>query len=994
MAQDKVTETHVLQEPKQDEDEHDPYCLKCGKSIAHNIPYKYEGKTFHARCLVCNFCGRNLVGKPFIVDDQNLFCGDVCKQRFETNAQGEINDVCKQRFETNAQGEINDVCKQRFETNAQGEINDRPYSEETTSLSESLIEALDRTKDSAPKPLGATHLIDAYRPDPDQITDYPRHSSPDTTSSRLSLDGSIRSYFSAVSETSLASDYSYDANRKPSRNILKNPHKPRRRPKKNVRWNLQFGNDSDTMSLESFDSASTTSSLFNRARNGVNETRQNWREFERAPSPGSTGITPSKPLYHRRFLRPNSTPHNTPHGPPSIYVPELEPTHEDVQSSSSHSSLLNSSQSHICGPSPQNKVLPSTSQNIRFTRNPSPLTSTPTTVQNQDAGGFEKLSRTILSTAVTRRQYNDDGYRSPSPGYKDEHTEEAESQLNLSDDIDSPLILKLNDSKLAELEASTLEDRERMHIYQFPQRSQNSEAANPVTEIQRTLSVRAALLNDDDQSDYDHLLPRNVGSDNNLSSAPRGQTVIANMVTLRKTIDKARRKNLISYTDDDIEDALKTIEEDETSSQSGDKPPPIPLKRGRIMSSPGEEQIPMIEKTNLYRSGSDPLRAGKTLLSGRVDMERELTIRQAPKVPPKSKQKRNQQKRSQSFSPSDGKLVQSTPFGENSEENILPPPPEFASSSIDFPSEKSSPKSDDVQSASTSTLIAEQDLFPKDMKSSSCDKTFTPTYLTPRTGQKDSNLFPLKINDRIVVGAEDPQPPLNDGVYKVPNQPKPSHSHSTIQTNWQVQSRGSTLSTHVTEYEQKIDNPRSPQYKVSMETAFAEGNLLNNTSFVPQTQTHFYPHDKAKRIHIPHRPAPLPPVSTKSLTDERSTRFSLENRQQLGKQDTSLQQLLSDLNIEDDGVQHRSQSLPGCVVCLKAIQIPRECITVNTKSYHSKCFYCSKCRTDLFRDKKPYFFHNILYCWDCYNKSSLPNPKANAYREYHRPTTGGQITTV
>ncbi len=778
----------------------------------------------------------------------------------------------------------------------------------------------------------------AYRSDPDQITDYPRHSSPDTTSSRISLDGSIRSFFSAVSETSLASDYSYDANRKPSRNILKSPHKPRRRPKKNVRWNLQFGNDSDTTSLESFDSASTTSSLFNRAKNGVNETRQNWREFERAPPPGSTGITPSKPLYPRRFLQPNSAPHNAPHGPPSIYVPELEPTHEHVQSS------LNSSQSHIRGtypqdrlsrsPSPQNRVLSSTSQNIRFTRNASPLTSTPSTVQN-DAS--EKLCRTILSTVVTRRPYNDDGHRSPSPGYKDEHTEEAENQLNLSDDIDSPLILKLNNSKLAELEASTLEDRERMHIYQFPQGAQHSEAANPGTEIQRTLPVLAAFLNDDDESDYDHLQPQNLESDSNLSSAPRGQIVIANMVTLRKTIDRARRKNLISYTDDDIEDALKTIEEDETLSRSGDKPPPIPLKRGRITSSPGEEQIPMVEKTNLYRSGSDPLRAGKMLPSGRVqvDMERELNIRQGPKVPPKGKRKMNQHS-----SPSDGKLIQSTPFGEDSEENILPPPPEFASSSIDFPSEKSSPKSDDVlKSASTSTLIAEQDLFSKDTY---CDKTFTPHPTRSPTGQKE---FPLK-NDRIMVGAKDPQP-LNDSIS---NQPKP---HGTIQTNWQVQSRGSTFS-HWIEYEQKIDNPRSPKYKISMDTAFAEGNLLNNTP-----HAHFYPHDKAKRIHIPHRPAPLPPVSKKSSTDERST----ENRQQLCKQDTSLQQLLSDLNIED-GMQHHSQSkseydnkiwifqlrvhvfsgLPGCVVCLKAIQIPRECITVNSKSYHSKCFYCSKCR--------------------------------------------------
>lgn len=33
-------------------------CLKCGSQITH-VPYRFDGKVFHARCLLCNACGES-----------------------------------------------------------------------------------------------------------------------------------------------------------------------------------------------------------------------------------------------------------------------------------------------------------------------------------------------------------------------------------------------------------------------------------------------------------------------------------------------------------------------------------------------------------------------------------------------------------------------------------------------------------------------------------------------------------------------------------------------------------------------------------------------------------------------------------------------------------------------------------------------------------------------------------------------------------------------
>ncbi len=730
----------------------------------------------------------------------------------------------------------------------------------------SLIEALDSIE-PVPKPLGVI-----YMPDPDQISDYPRHVSPDTASSRISLDGSIRSSLSAISQTSLFSDYSYDANRKPTKKILKSSRRPHRRAKKNVRWNLQYGNDSDTTSIDSFDSTSTTSSnLFHRARNGVNETRQNWREFERPPAPGSTGITPSKRCLSRPISAPSLSPLK-----PLLFVPDLEPTQEYVQPSlysSLPSHLNNSTNSIACSssqqdmysssPSPQSVAASSCSQNIKFERTVSPLTNALTTVPNKS-----------LSRILTRQQYSDNDRKSSCSGYKNEHKDEVEpGQLNISDDIDIPLILKLNDSSVAELEQSTLEDRQRMHIYKFPE----SNLPPIVPEVQpiATNPGKTAFLSDNDESDYDHLLPQHV-----LGRENHGQTSITSMITLRsKQINRINRKKLVSYTDDDIEDALNVIDKDDSERS----PPLIPLKRSRILSTPEVEQALMASKTNLQRSGSNPVRGSEVLLTSILN---NLPVRKPPPIPPKIKRKTSQEvhQNNSSYNKSiaRNRLLDSK---DESDEHILPPPPEFAS--IDcIIDEKLSPKSDDIfNSASTSTLIADQDLSSIGIISSLADKIFSPVYPTPPPAD-----HPIK--DRTVVRTNDKQF-LTDRM-QVSNQRQPMHLSSYIsQNNWQTQTKGSTSSTYLPSEcdQEKHENLHSPKYKISMETAFNEGNILKDTSFVSTQQ---YPLDKAKRTRIIHRPAPPPPLLKTNITE-----------------DTDVQQLLSNLDIRNDEPQ-QSQSKLQC----------------------------------------------------------------------------------
>lgn len=103
------------------------------------------------------------------------------------------------------------------------------HSQAPESPNESLIEALENSQESNPS-VSLSQGSPMRTLDVDRITDYPVCSSPESGICRSPSAGSRRSSISGISESSLTSDGSltYDASRRPNKNILKKPHGPRR----------------------------------------------------------------------------------------------------------------------------------------------------------------------------------------------------------------------------------------------------------------------------------------------------------------------------------------------------------------------------------------------------------------------------------------------------------------------------------------------------------------------------------------------------------------------------------------------------------------------------------------------------------------------------------------------------------------------------------------------------------------------------------------------
>ena len=315
--------------------------------------------------------------------------------------------------------------------------------------------------------------------DADRITDYPRRTSPST--SLLSL-SSRRSSLSAVSQSSFTSDSSFENGRRPGKKILKNPLQPPRRSKNRVRWKLP-NNSSDSLSVDSFESVG--SNIYDRARSGVVMATQNWREFEQSPPRGSTGITPMKPPLSKMRT--------------SLSTGTLQ-TH---QYTSPYRGLTTI---------PQGAVI--SSLGVKSNETPSPLTYNTSSNNSVSPGG-------VLSSTPLRH--------TQSTSAIDFH---KQMQLRRgSPNVAGVPILRLDSSNLTDLEESTLEDRKRMHIYQFPQtRSPGTTLQSPDTSRSKpsSQSLTAALLDDDDANDYDHLSP--LRGNKGGTDQPSGNKVITSLL--------------------------------------------------------------------------------------------------------------------------------------------------------------------------------------------------------------------------------------------------------------------------------------------------------------------------------------------------------------------------------------------------------------------------------------------------------------------------------
>ena len=322
-----------------------------------------------------------------------------------------------------------------------------------------------------------------------RMTDYPGH-----TLSPAQSPGSIRHSSLSVSEGSLASSQTsegsigHDRNTRPTKRILKKPHGPRKHKSNRVRWNIPE-EGSDTASLLSFESTSTTTSayMYQQARNGVNEAKKNWREFEEQPLPGSTGLTPSKPS------KPSLSPllenyENVDGGGDDQYLPpSLSPP------------LL--TQSRTSTSPPFSPLTPSLNHPLRGAAALQHASSTP-------LRGYDHASQTQSRTTVGG-------------------ADSAHSPVVAVAPPTSVPLLRLDHSNLSALEESTFEDRAKGNLFEIPNtRNSRTPGGTPTDSNSRPPAYsgyippegKAHLCGGSDADDYDHLNPKTSPSPSNGSS--------------------------------------------------------------------------------------------------------------------------------------------------------------------------------------------------------------------------------------------------------------------------------------------------------------------------------------------------------------------------------------------------------------------------------------------------------------------------------------------
>lgn len=740
-------------------------------------------------------------------------------------------------------------------------------------------------------------------PDPDRITDYPRRPSPSV--SLLSL-SSRRSSLSAMSQSSLTSDSSFDANKKPGKKILKNPRRAARNSKNRVTWKLPntsdgTGIDSDAVSTDSLESSG--SSVYNRARSGVLAARQAWRDFENSPPKGSTGITPIKPTQRLPLTRSSSAT-STLHmySPPGNLATIPQGTVFNGLESKSSENLM------------RPKLIPSpltynTSSNNSITPagsvlHSTPIRQTPSIRHTQSTSSLE-FQRNMLQFGSTPDQVAD---------------------------INVP-ILRLDNSNLTDLEESTVEDKKRMHIFQFPQNNQKATPDN---------SRAVALLEDDDANDYDHLSPLHK------QKGDQKRTDVS--VTYAASQEVHRTQEIIAKK--------RPGAGHSHGGTSEELPPSIPPKKSRQerKAAIGSEATRILSKPVSVSLSHRQSRAARhdTVSSPQIP----------PPVPPKMRRKKQKQ---QSIFPTSGN-AQEVPYQRGSpRDEIISPLPEFSTGSRPDGTNTSSPEShrsaeeDLTSSVSNTTLVEEEHTKSTSSRAHHTIPSPATTTIYQQPTQQTDTKQPWSmqgIQDRIVEGAEDPGPPI-DKWFKPSDshfQP-PTHNFKPLDLHHQTSQRrqhyfhdttsvsGSHSQSDVIPMDFKITphysqqahtqeastmlkevmtSPISPRYKISLETALAEGNVMQGVPLKHPATTH-QPSESSRSAvernqpaNRPHHPIPgsnsvgqnLQPATSLDVhfsTEEQEVRKRFYSGGKLPvekpvvhvKSQSSVSQLLKELDIKD-----------------------------------------------------------------------------------------------
>lgn len=637
--------------------------------------------------------------------------------------------------------------------------------------------------------------------------------------------------------------------------------------------------DGDNMSLESFDSTSTSSSVYFRANQRLSEAKTNWREFERHPTPGSTGLTPAKPPRSQ-----NGFNHHTSSSPLNA-----------TQYQTSLSSIPMITVSGVPSLKP--------SEVTRLKRSVSPLTISPST---SSALHTSTPMRRINSDSATMRKSNVMIRQQPQANQS-----ATTNSYDEDDDIDIP-ILRFDNSNLSALEESTLEDRKRAHIFPIPQK-EDTDSFPPPMESSKSRSVpevRTAFLDDDDASDYDHLSPR--------KDPTRSELVKQNDSSDSNTTESG------IYSRKDIDDAFEALDSSGSSNGSSvpspmaEIPPPIPPKKneahyrlhtgsqdsthsdasGSLSPTSPTSPTPITQNSDKQQfanySGNNNNNISPQHIFTTKDKPKPKSPQKPPPVPLKTRRiQRFDQVREDPKSRHTGLSVHkhSTQTGQQSsipgamsilggehnsspEDEIFPPPPEFAQVEPlggDEPNTVSlSQGSDLLSSVSNSTLVDE----PMEGSSDSgVGSKYTaavsqrtkaeipppvPAHSTHSSIHSRNMGYSMKIKDRIVIGAEDPKQvkdssPPTQKQQQLSSRPIQAYQNNIMFRNQQhkpqitsisrlpphrdehlrspIFGRGSTpqnskFPTTNTRTSSLSVIPTSPRNKHTMEMAFNEGNLL------------------------------------------------------------------------------------------------------------------------------------------------------------------------
>ena len=365
------------------------------------------------------------------------------------------------------------------------------------------------------------------------------------------------------------------------------------------------------MSLLSFESTTTSTSLgfsYQEARNSVNESRRNWREFERQPPAGSTGLTPSKPSL--TTLREN-------------YVDVGYTDHSLVSPSSS----LTQREGRPVASLPPSRSPPTRPQRYSTrtgggdvgTRHGSTELSplSPLHSSTRVESGYE-LRHT--STPL-RPLLHENGTAGEVPSSTGRNGDVDPAHSVVAPPLTVPLLI-LDRSDLTDLEASTFEDRAKCNLFEIPAASAasgNSRAPrgspgdkNPTTPgghsgenvppkdaaAHLCEGSDAHLCEGSDADDYDHLSPHfTSGAVQTLAAASNRNNNVRYNFFPRPSQTKTRRSKeqppRIShggppntgnrggktnyYGDGDIDEALNDLNDSASSSRSGSSDPQSPV---------------------------------------------------------------------------------------------------------------------------------------------------------------------------------------------------------------------------------------------------------------------------------------------------------------------------------------------------------------------------------------------------------------------------------